>query len=423
MIVFSSERFHKAAYRWLPFCWMILAGTQGLGMLRALGINVGADSAESGSPVERILFMLMLMLGIYLLSRRSNILMETFKANMLLFVLFAYIALSITWSPMAEVSAKRFIKMVGALVMALLIVTENNPAKALYSLFERYLWVVLIGSFFVILFVPGIGRTVNYDGSVSTAGICFGKNGLGQCALAAVLLSSIPIIANGRDGLKLGNTIMLFMGIVILLMSRSATSLMVCVTVLGILVLIRGFATLSIWHAGGAALFSIILGGALFALAESATPGFSIRGYIIESLGKDITLTGRTELWSNVWALASERPVFGYGTGSFWVGDIGVSKPIMDTYDWPPNQAHNGYLDTVAELGFVGLALVLTLAAYGLFSAFGMLPTNFKYALLRCALIFSVLLLNLTESSFCRITHRVWMFMLFAVATPPRRDA
>ena len=83
MIIFSSERFHRAAYRWLPFCWMILAGTQGLGMLRLLGINIGGESgsATAGSPVERILFMSMLALGLYLLARRSELLGRTFKAN------------------------------------------------------------------------------------------------------------------------------------------------------------------------------------------------------------------------------------------------------------------------------------------------------------------------------------------------------
>ncbi len=422
MIVFSSERFHKAAYIWLPFCWVFLAGTQGLGMLRALGVNVGANSAESGSPAERVLFLLMLVLGLYLLSRRSDVLVRTFKANALLLLLFGYIALSISWSPMADVSIKRFVKMVGALVMALLIVTERNPAQALRSMLSRYLWVVLIGSLFVIIFVPSIGRAVNYDGTISTAGICFGKNGLGQCALAAVLLASIPIISEGRGGMDFGNIAMLFMAVVILLLSRSSTSLVVCIMVLGILLLIRGFATLSILHAGGTALFTVVLLVAVFALAESVTSGFSIRGYVIDNLGKDATLTGRTELWADVWTLSSDRPVFGHGTGSFWVGDVGVSKPIMDTYTWPPNQAHNGYLDVIGELGFFGLALVIAVATYGLFAAFRMLPSDFQYAMLRIALIFSVLLLNITESSFCRITHRVWMFMLFAVATPPIRD-
>jgi len=421
MIIFSSERFHRAAYRWLPFCWMILAGTQGLGMLRLLGINIGgeSDSATAGSPVERILFMGMLALGLYLLARRSELLGRTFKANAPLLVLFCYIALSISWSHLPQVSLKRYIKMVGALTMAMLIATELNPAAALRSLLARYLRVVLIGSLFTILFVPSIGRAVNYDGSISNAGICFGKNGLGQCALAATLLAAIPIISDLRRGMVFENISMLSLALIILMLSHSSTSLVVCVVVLAILILIRAFATINVIHAGGIALFTVIMLVASFALAESLTPNFSIADYVIESLGKDSTLTGRTELWADVWKLSSERPVLGHGTGSFWVGDVGVSKPIMETYYWPPNQAHNGYLDVIGELGFVGLALVMCVAIYGLYTAFRTLPDNFQYAMLRIALIFSVLLLNITESSFCRITHRVWLFMLLATTIPP----
>ena len=421
MIIFSRDRFLTAAYHWLPLCWMLLAGTQALGMLRVLGINIGGqvDSATAGSPVERSLFLLMLILGIYLLSLRRHILPATLRANAPLIVLFTYIAISISWSPLPEVSLKRYIKMVGALTMALLIATENNPAKALHSLLSRYLWIVLTGSLFTILLVPEIGKVVNYDGSISNAGICFGKNGLGQCALAATLMATIPIIDKGRAGLTTSNGSMLLLAVLILIIAHSATSLMVTMIVVALLLLIRMFSILTPIHAGGIALYTVILLGATFALAENLTTNFSIAEYVIESLGKDATLTGRTELWNDVWKLASERPVLGHGTGSFWVGEVGVSRPILETYYWPPNQAHNGYLDVIAELGFVGLALVLIVAAYGIYNAFKLLPHDHQYAMLKIALISSVLLLNMTESSFCRITHRVWLYMLLAVTIPP----
>jgi exopolysaccharide production protein ExoQ len=80
---------------------------------------------------------------------------------------------------------------------------------------------------------------------------------------------------------------------------------------------------------------------------------------IFQVLGRDATLTGRTDLWSKLLPVIADRPVLGYGYAAFWTGSnaevlnvwIGAGRlvPIAD----------NGYIDLCLSLGAAGLALFL----------------------------------------------------------------
>ncbi len=75
----------------------------------------------------------------------------------------------------------------------------------------------------------------------------------------------------------------------------------------------------------------------------------------------DSTFTGRTIIWDFLHTQIAKSPLVGWGYQSFWlVGPDGPS--VVDAPGWVkdmPN-AHNGYLDTMVEMGYVGLLLLLT---------------------------------------------------------------
>jgi hypothetical protein len=74
----------------------------------------------------------------------------------------------------------------------------------------------------------------------------------------------------------------------------------------------------------------------------------------------NVSGSGRADYWSVAWDMSREAPLLGSGAGSFeahWLRDRPPSFPF-DVRD-----AHNLYLETLAEVGLVGLAvLVLTLS-------------------------------------------------------------
>ena len=71
-----------------------------------------------------------------------------------------------------------------------------------------------------------------------------------------------------------------------------------------------------------------------------------------EGVGKDVTLTGRTEIWEVALAAIEHRPVLG------WSYDSHQSVFDDPSYTVPYTQYHNGFLDTLVAGGAV-LMLVL----------------------------------------------------------------
>ena len=74
-------------------------------------------------------------------------------------------------------------------------------------------------------------------------------------------------------------------------------------------------------------------------------------------IGKDITFTGRTYLWAAIWEVIKKHILIGCGFQGYWVIS---NKDLLELYKnfvWLPNQAHNGYLDILNEIGIVGLVL------------------------------------------------------------------
>src|SRR5690606_12922522 len=83
---------------------------------------------------------------------------------------------------------------------------------------------------------------------------------------------------------------------------------------------------------------------------------------VLGLLGKDLTLTGRTELWGIVVPMILERPVLGVGFRATWV----ATDPLTQYIDylsgnWGATSAHTCYLDVALELGAIGLISVLLL--------------------------------------------------------------
>ncbi len=94
-----------------------------------------------------------------------------------------------------------------------------------------------------------------------------------------------------------------------------------------------------------------ILGQGLYLLLSSNAD------MLFAAVGKDPTLTGRTQLWPFVMEMIWKHPWFGYGYGGFWQGWNGESAYIWRAVGWTPTHPHNGFLALWLDLGLLGLGL------------------------------------------------------------------
>jgi O-antigen ligase len=150
----------------------------------------------------------------------------------------------------------------------------------------------------------------------------------------------------------------------------------------------------------------------------------------VDLLTGDVTLTGRAELWNYVLARWQENPYFGQGFGALW--QVGVQ---MGAYlnagqlNWVMNEAHNGYLDVLAQTGIIGLLflIVFLLAALraALFARTDKRVPFDGWKWYGIYVTLGILLHNVTESTFVRAGGNGWLLfvVLFATAQLPAHSA
>lgn len=141
-------------------------------------------------------------------------------------------------------------------------------------------------------------------------------------------------------------------------------------------------------------------------------------------MGRDTTLTGRTEIWSAALDVGPGNPFIGRGYGSFWIGNTAEEVWRNLTYHTHFTQSHNGYIDIYLELGALGVILLACLIWSVCRNIGQTFANDVEYGTYRMAFLSAVVMHNLTESSYGRPTHLLWfMFLLSCVhitAVPER---
>jgi exopolysaccharide production protein ExoQ len=140
----------------------------------------------------------------------------------------------------------------------------------------------------------------------------------------------------------------------------------------------------------------------------------------------DLTFTGRLPLWEVIWDKIQLNFWNGYGFGAFWdVAGADNSLGLPKSVGWlgVVGQAHNGYLDLFLQTGAIGLGLAILSLVWMFRVASRLLaqpPQHSADTPARAfgyALVLSVTLYNLLESSYLRPHHMqaIWLFLMVAL--------
>ena len=129
------------------------------------------SSYSEGSPVDRAVFLALIVAGIYVLARRQINWGTLLRKNSLLALYFLYCLASILWADEPFVAFKRWFKDLGNPVMALVILTTPNPREALTLTLRRLSFLWLPASVLFVKYYPELGRAYHVDGSPMYIGI------------------------------------------------------------------------------------------------------------------------------------------------------------------------------------------------------------------------------------------------------------
>jgi exopolysaccharide production protein ExoQ len=402
---------------WLPVIWLGIGSSRGLSTWFGWGLNSDqSDQYLEGSPFDRAFLTVVVVVALAVLIKRREKVAAVLRANIPIVLFTLYCAISILWSDYPDVALKRWVKSLGDLSMVLLVLTETNPLVAVRRWMSRTAFLLVPASMLLVKYYPDLGRGYNrFTWQPFYQGVATDKNGLGLlcliCGIGAVW-QLIQLRKEPRTRLTkkrfIAQSILLVMVCWLLYMANSMTSFscFVMASTLMFYTSLRFFSRRP-WtvHILVALLLSVSL-SALFGGGETG---------LVQSLGRDPTLTGRTEIWTAVLALPV-NPWIGTGFESFWLG--WRLDQLWSSHWWHPNEAHNGYLEVFLNLGWIGIVLLALVLVTGYRSVIAAVRRAPDEGRLRLAFFFTALAYNCTESA-VRIMHPAWIGLLLAVTVVP----
>jgi len=414
---------------WIPWIWFLIKGSKSLTLWIYGSTNVLATPMVGVASIDRYLIMVLIVLGIIVVTKRS-LNWATFITKNWAFAAYLFYALvSIMWSDVPGTVFNQWHHMFLQFLMVLVVFTEQEPAKAFYSLFKRAAYVLIPLSVLFIKYYPERGRSFDFwTGFALDVGVTDNKNKLGEICwvLGLIFLSMLFAGPKGKRLLK-GTERYIAIGFfftILWLLLRSQTSTALIAFLIGASIII-GLQSAVVWRNFTAIL---LCGCFLVAMLLAAT---DIKDAIILALGEDLTLTGRTELWADL-EKTSINPVLGAGFESFWSG--GRMEALWQKYWWHPNQAHNGYFEVYLNLGIIGLftfcAIVLScyVKARRRMSGDGnsyerRTAEEDGIAQFRLAFLLAFLATNWTDAAFRSVNFVFLVFVAIAIEYAPSRKS
>ncbi len=413
-----DEKVRVSKALWIPTLWLFFCLSRSASQW--LGISEPpADMANvylEGSPLDRNLFIGLELAALIVVIGRRRRVGAILAQNWPIWLFFSYAALSITWSDYPLVTFKHWVKGIGDLMMVLIVLSESNVPDAIKRLFTRLAFVLVPLSVLFIKYYLQLGRVLNLSWQMEPVGVTSQKNSLGELCdfLGLVLIWRLRSAYNDREDRNRKRRLaaigaVLAMVIWLLWTCDSMTS--ICALSMASTVMLLSTRPAfrrrpALVHFLAVALLSCTV-YALF---------FESSGSLIAGLGRNPTLTGRTEIWEAALTVRNNR-LFGAGYESFWLG-----ARLQQMWDAIPglrvNEAHNGYIEIVLTLGWIGAILLGILIATGYRNVIAGYRRHPEIGSLRMAFLLAAVINALTEAAF-RMMAAPWIAFLLAIIAVP----
>ncbi|MCP3854230.1 MAG: O-antigen ligase family protein [Actinomycetia bacterium] len=326
-----------------------------------------------------------------------------------LWMLIGMISLSFVWSEQPTTSVVKIVSFVVLCLFALILAVRFD-VRDLLAVLAAVLAVGTVMNLVWVMGLPSWGQS-----SVGWTGIAVGKNDLGNDASISMLV----FIVASREFLRWR---FLFyslsaIALALLLGSQSKTSLAAGMLTFCCFIVFRVFRARRTLF--GAVVVAVIVSSVLAVLFATANL-FLLTTY----LDKDITLSGRTELWAWILDDIANRPVLGYGFGGYWNGYFSPSHDVIVVNSWGINHAHNAFFEIALSVGLVGLGFFTVVLVRSFGRAIRHVPRNPTPAgLFPLVYLTFALMVSITESGVFNNRSGWIVFMYLALVLRPSGEA
>ena len=424
MIHSESPLYPPAPRRDRRFSWLAVVTVWGMLFLMLIPPDfdyIGGARDNSGNPVTRAMLTAILLAGLFVAIGRSMATWRVLRAvNPYFWLLLGMAALSMAWSIDPGLTARRLYRLSVECSAALVLAVVAWERQRFQHVLRPAITAFLIGSLIFGLVRPDLA--IHQDASPelfnSWRGLTMQKNVLGSLASFGVMLwlhawmsrtASLPGILMGGGS-----------ALACLILSRSSTSMIATIfacCVMALMLRTPGSMRRSLPYA----IALIIVTVTLYALAMlKVVPGLDILLTPIPMItGKDLTFSGRSEIWNAVVTHIQMRPLAGSGYGAYWgVGPVlGTESYVLISAlnGFYPGSAHNGYLEVINDLGAIGVFFLLGYILRYIWDAMALYRFDRAQAALYVALFMQQAIGNLSESNWFNVTQV--QFVVLTMAT------
>lgn len=414
----DSKR-RTSASLWLPIAWLLISGSRPLSSWLQTGAGTSSDQLLEGSPLDRNFYLFLQVAGVIVLLGRRTTVLRFLRSNSPILLFAFYCAVSVSWSDYPSVAFKRWIKLLGDFTMVLIVLTARDRSHAVKRVLNTVGFILIPLSILLIKYYPDMSRYYDaWTGRAFVSGVGADKNMLGMTCLVYGFGALWQFLAAYRDKKSGDRTRRLIAHGAVLAMvfwlfkaADSMTSLS-CFIMGGVVIAVTSFVKIARRPAIVHLLVAAVVGTAFSVLFLHVGEGAAL-----ESMGRNPTLTGRTELWATILNF-SGNPLLGTGFDSFWLGkrleNIWATGSLLKGV----NEAHNGYLETYLNLGWIGVTLLAALIVTGYRNVVATLRLDPDVGRLRLGFFVIAVVYSFTEVGF-RTTCSVWIAFLLAMMAVP----
>ncbi|PYV73896.1 MAG: hypothetical protein DMG96_21780 [Acidobacteria bacterium] len=405
---------------WLPGLWIAIVGSRSLS--EWLGLSSPDNAQLDGSPVDAAAFGFLLAVAIVVLIRRKNATWTLLLANWQILIYFLYCLTSVAWSYHPDVSFKRWIKAIGDLAMVLVIATDSQPVAAIRRVVSRVGFLLLPTSVLFIRYYGDLGRGYTSEGFPMNTGVTTDKNALGLIVLMVSLVVwwNVRLLLIHKDEPNRGRRllaqgILLAFGLALFWMAQCSTG-KACFILGSFLIVASNLRAIRKRPKRVHVLCLTIL------LVAGGTLLFGGQAEVVNALGRQSNMSGRTDIWAAV-IPAVPNSIVGAGFESFWISpNVRIFQRTLLNLGWYPslvevlNEAHDGYIEIYLSLGWIGVCLIALILIGGYRRAYKAFQRDPELGSLFLAFVAVGMVYNVTEAGF-RMLNPAWIFLLLAIVS------
>lgn len=252
------------------------------------------------------------------------------------------VIVSVLWSQFPLITARRSMGFVLAGLFGLYFAVRF-PLRRQLSIVWMAMVALAIGTAIMALCFPKLGLEASAGHHGDWQGVFTQKNACGRM----MVLATAALLAEKRWSFLRVASLLVFLFVMIMSGSRGAWLVEAVILALYVLLRIAGrFDSPSrvVLAMAGLCAAVFIAGATIYYLP-----------LLTRLVGRDATLSGRTEIWKHVWPFIIRRPLLGWGYAGFWRGIQGESFNVVAALRFIVFHAHNGFLEIWLELGILGL--------------------------------------------------------------------